>query len=155
MREIGSARTVQTYPKLRLSSCTVSSWKIRFISSCLRRMLVPLHKPISRTWTSVILWPAELKCCGTGHPRVWLRSLHKCSPDRLLRLRPVSPIDMGASTTGYAVHKMLPYLHMWLPISRLVFHTEEGLYTRNLCVIRPFWHLLIIITLNMDLIFYY
>jgi len=38
---------------------------------------------------------------------------------------------------------------------RFFFHTEEGLYTRNVCVNRQFRHFLIIIPLNISLIFYY
>ena len=45
------------------SGCTVPNWKISLICSCLRRMLEPRHKRMPRTWTSTILWPAELKCC--------------------------------------------------------------------------------------------
>ena len=90
---------------LRPSGCTVPSWKISLISSYLRRMLEPRHKCIPRTWTSVILWPAELKCCATENQGVLLRTLRKCSPIRLLRLL-----------------------------------TEEGLYTRNVCLNRQFWH---------------
>ena len=91
-----SARTVQKNLKLmlRASGCKVPPWKISLISSCLRRMLEPRHKRIPRTWTSVILWPAELKCCATGYPGVLLRTLRKCSPIRLLRLRPVSPMKI-------------------------------------------------------------
>ena len=58
---------------LRPSGCTVPSWNICLISSCLRRMLGPRHKRIPRTWTSVILWPAELKCCVTGNRGVGCR----------------------------------------------------------------------------------
>ena len=75
-----SARTVQTYSKLKLrpSGCTVSSWKISFISSCLRNMLVPLHKRVSRTWRSVILGPAELKRCAISHLTfVWSKEERK------------------------------------------------------------------------------
>ena len=118
-----SARTVQTYLKLMLrpSGCTVPSWKISLISSCLRRMLEPRHKCIPRTWTSAILWPAELKlCCATENPGVLLRTLRKCSPIPLLRL-----------------------------------HTEEGLYPRNICVNRQFWHFSIIIPWIINLIFYF
>ena len=39
-------------------------------------------------------------------------------------------------------------------IERLFFHTEEGLYTRNVCVKRQFWHFAIIISLVINLIFY-
>ena len=35
----------------------------------------------------------------------------------------------------------------------VVFHTEEGWYTRNVCVIRQFWHFLIITTWNINWIF--
>ena len=34
------------------------------------------------------------------------------------------------------------------------FHTEEGLYTRNVCVNRQVWHFVIIISLIINLIFY-
>ena len=78
---------------VRPSGCTVPSWNISLISSGLRRMLEPRHKRIPRTWTSVILWPAELKCCATGNPGVVLLMLRKCSPMRLLRLLPVSPMQ--------------------------------------------------------------
>ena len=37
--------------------------------------------------------------------------------------------------------------------NRLFFHTEEGLYTRNVCVNRQFWHFAIIISLIINLIF--
>ena len=73
--------------------CTVPSRKISLISCCFRWVLVPLHKCIPRTWTSVILWPVELKCWATGNRGVFLRMLRKCSPNRLIRLRPVSPIQ--------------------------------------------------------------
>ena len=35
---------------------------------------------------------------------------------------------------------------------RLFFHTEEGLYTRNVCVNRQFWHFAIIVSLIINLI---
>ena len=37
----------------------------------------------------------------------------------------------------------------------VIFHTEEGLYTWNICINRQFWHFLIIISWNINLIFYY
>ena len=64
--------------------------KISLISTCLRWMLFPVHKRIPSTWTSAILWPVGLKCYATGKPGVLLRMLRRCSPIRLLRLRPVS-----------------------------------------------------------------
>ena len=37
----------------------------------------------------------------------------------------------------------------------VIFHTEEGLYTRNVCVYRQFWHFSIIISLIINLNFYF
>ena len=71
---------------LRPFGCTVPSLNISLISSCLKRMLKPRHKRIPRTWTSVMLWPAELKCPAAGNPGVLLGTLPRCSPIRLLRL---------------------------------------------------------------------
>ena len=44
-----------------------------------------------------------------------------------------------------------------IPFQRLFFYTEEGLYTRNVCVNRPFWpfwHFAIIFSLIIIIIFY-
>ena len=37
----------------------------------------------------------------------------------------------------------------------VTFHTEEGLYTRNVCVYRQFWRFSIIISLIINLNFYF
>ena len=37
----------------------------------------------------------------------------------------------------------------------LIFHTEEGLYTRNVCVNTQFWHFSIIISWIINLIIYW
>ena len=42
-----------------------------------------------------------------------------------------------------------------LNILTVIFQIEEGLYTRNVCVNRQFWHFAIIISLISNLIFYF
>ena len=37
----------------------------------------------------------------------------------------------------------------------VIFHTEEGLYTRNVCVNTQFWHFSIIISWIINLIIYF
>ena len=66
VRVKGCARTVQTYLKLMLrpSGCTVPSWNISLISSCLQRMLKPRHKRIPR---SCLLQEIQ-GCCWVRFP---------------------------------------------------------------------------------------
>ena len=42
-----------------------------------------------------------------------------------------------------------------LRILTIIFHTEEGLYTRNVCVNRQFWHFSIIISWIINFIIYF
>ena len=85
---------------LRPFGLTVPSWKINFIWRCFRWKFVPPHKTTPRTWTSKILWPVELRCWATGKPGMLLRVLLKCSPNRLLWLRTVSPMSVTKGDSG-------------------------------------------------------
>ena len=60
---------------------------------------------------------------------------------------------MIKETTFYA-YALPSNSYNYCVFSRFFFHTEEGLYTRNVCVNRQFWHFAIITSLIINLIFY-
>ena len=98
-------------------------------------MLMPLHKRIPRTWTSVILWPVRRvemlghrKSRSVHASQMFTKSASEASPSYTVMM-------MGASAAGYAVHEISD-IHV--RCSRMVkVHLGPGISVRGLTVLTP------------------
>ena len=96
--------------------------KMRRIS-CRFLCLLPSQSLIPRTSASAVVCPLELKCSATGKPGAVLLMLRRCSPNRSLRVRPVSPmvvIERTVACMRFREHVEVIYLTFFTyPLERL------------------------------------